>query len=966
LISDSVHLVVNPLPTATASSNSAICAGNTLLLTGTSNGATFSWTGPNSFASALQHPSITAATTAASGIYHFTATSIDNCVSVVSDVTVLINPLPSVLTIGPDPAPIVTYGVVQELTVTGGLMGGTALSEDFNGSVTGWTVLNGSTGGCNPDVVNFLLYYPSPTWKSNDSSIYAMANSDGQGSGGSTLTAMISPVINTNGYTSLSLSFWHYYRALSDFGNVEVSLDGGITWETTPLVSYTTTQGSASTFSNAIIDMSAYINQPNLKIRFYYESSYGWYWSIDNVVITGTGTATTRWLPTTGLYSDAAGLTAYTGGPATTVYAKPESTTVYTATATSSALCTRSADVTVTVNCPIPTALSQTDTSSNSAKMVWTGIGGSYDIEWGAEPYTFTGQANRNVPTALLQFVNTLTPNTVYAYKVKSICSPGSLSQWSDVAYFVTKPLPGTWTGAVSTDWLVAGNWSDLTVPTATVNVEIPAAPVNQPHITSAFTTPAECNNLLINAGAFLTIDAIKALTVSGTITNNAGITGIVIKSTSAGSGSLLHTTSAVNASVERYIPHSNADEYHMLASPVTSQAIAPFYLLDGFYTWNELSGLWTSYDDPDFAAVNGGLNFVPGKGYAVSYPAAITKTFEGALNQGSINVPLTLTTGASYEGWNYVGNPYPSSMNWDAASGWSRGDLADAGGSESAMWIWNASLGSYGTYISNSGLGTNDVTADIPLAQGFWVYGAAAGTLGMTNDVRSHSSQAFLKSTASDMIRLAVTGTANAYSDEIIVKFGNTNDQGGAPKLFSLEATAPNLYATKINKNWSINYLTTVSQHNVVPVGFKAGVSGLYTLKASNINSFATPTYVYLKDLATNTITDLNLNANYTFAASTTDNANRFQLIFALSPLGISNNASITTNIYSNNSSIYINSSETVKSIAIYNTLGQLIRTVANNSGTTVVDMKDAATGYYIVRVVTNKNVYSEKVLIK
>ena len=52
-----------------------VCSGGTLSLTsGTSSGGTYSWTGPNSFTSAAQNPTISSVTTAASGIYTFTAT----------------------------------------------------------------------------------------------------------------------------------------------------------------------------------------------------------------------------------------------------------------------------------------------------------------------------------------------------------------------------------------------------------------------------------------------------------------------------------------------------------------------------------------------------------------------------------------------------------------------------------------------------------------------------------------------------------------------------------------------------------------------------------------------------------------------------------------------------------------------------------------------------------------------------
>ncbi len=59
----------------TAGNNGPVCSGGTLQLTAsTIAGATYAWTGPNGFSSALQNPSIASATPAASGTYSVTAT----------------------------------------------------------------------------------------------------------------------------------------------------------------------------------------------------------------------------------------------------------------------------------------------------------------------------------------------------------------------------------------------------------------------------------------------------------------------------------------------------------------------------------------------------------------------------------------------------------------------------------------------------------------------------------------------------------------------------------------------------------------------------------------------------------------------------------------------------------------------------------------------------------------------------
>lgn len=74
------HVLIKPLPTVTAGSNSPICSQTTLSLTATpaSTGETFTWTGPNGFTSLLQNPTIASTPTANTGLYRV-ITELNGC-----------------------------------------------------------------------------------------------------------------------------------------------------------------------------------------------------------------------------------------------------------------------------------------------------------------------------------------------------------------------------------------------------------------------------------------------------------------------------------------------------------------------------------------------------------------------------------------------------------------------------------------------------------------------------------------------------------------------------------------------------------------------------------------------------------------------------------------------------------------------------------------------------------------------
>jgi hypothetical protein len=89
-------VVVNAIPaTPTASNGGPYCAGGTIALsTPTVSGATYSWTGPNGFASSLQNPTRSSATTADAGTYSVTVT-VNGCTSAAGTTSVVVNASPA-------------------------------------------------------------------------------------------------------------------------------------------------------------------------------------------------------------------------------------------------------------------------------------------------------------------------------------------------------------------------------------------------------------------------------------------------------------------------------------------------------------------------------------------------------------------------------------------------------------------------------------------------------------------------------------------------------------------------------------------------------------------------------------------------------------------------------------------------------------------------------------------------------
>ncbi|MCO6483646.1 MAG: immunoglobulin domain-containing protein, partial [Flavobacteriales bacterium] len=329
-----------PTPTASAANDGPACVDGTVQLTGTTDvGTSFTWTGPNGFTSNAQNPDIPSATLADAGTYTLVvSTGPGTCTSAPATTVVEVYAPPTDVVANSSLSTVCEGGTVDlSSSATAPVL--TVLQEDFEGNVAGWMVENLSTGGT-PANAAWALYLSDVNTYSNDASIFAGANSDAQGAGGTTNTSLISPVFSLVGMANATLSFYHYFRYNSgEEGNVQITTDG-TNWTT--LQSYTTTTGSGAGFTAASISLDAYLGQTNLQIRFQYLATWDWYWLVDNVTISGDVTMSYAWS------SDPAGFTSGDQNPAGVTVA---TSTTYTVIATSNG-CGNTADVIVNTVAP--------------------------------------------------------------------------------------------------------------------------------------------------------------------------------------------------------------------------------------------------------------------------------------------------------------------------------------------------------------------------------------------------------------------------------------------------------------------------------------------------------------------------------------------------------------------------------------------------------------------------------------
>ncbi|NVN94128.1 MAG: T9SS type A sorting domain-containing protein [Bacteroidetes bacterium] len=480
-------------------------------------------------------------------------------------------------------------------------------------------------------------------------------------------------------------------------------------------------------------------------------------------------------------------------------------------------------------------------------------------------------------------------------------------------------PQNSTWTGAVSNVWTNAANWDYL--PASISNVIIPVVTTNYPTVNTATTI----NNLTLESNATGTASLLdnSLLTVNGT------------------------------ANVKLYV---TGNKWHMLSIPVQSATSGVFHLGSGqadIYVKGFTAGNWTSL------ITNTTTPLVPTKGYAIwadtqtgSTPNP-TISFTGTINTG--NQPIATETA-----WTLIGNPYTSSLDWSTIG------LSNVEGQ--AVRVWNHALQLYSTY-SVIGGSVNGGSQYLSPMQAFFVKGLNTNGINLTNANRVHNNQGFQKSTNTINNLVKIKAQRGTYTDEINVVYNtiatnNFDELYDASKLFVTDNNIPQIYTLADNNDLSINIFGTLPA--AIPINIKLGVADNVSLTASEFNNFDSNVSIKLEDVLTGNIQDLRQNPVYSFAASANENANRFVLHFGMSSNSINETSNNNTNIYAYGKTIYVNTTESVKEISVYNMLGQQITSkVGNNKEINSIAINKAS-AYYMVRVITDKATYCEKVFIK
>ncbi len=519
-----------------------------------------------------------------------------------------------------------------------------------------------------------------------------------------------------------------------------------------------------------------------------------------------------------------------------------------------------------------------------------------------------------------------------------------------------------TWEGDVDNSWLTPGNWYDDQLPVVTSDVTIPATGTNPVIDNSQL---YEMHGLTIESTAELTVQEGARVTLNGDLTTNDGL----IIYNSVNNPTSIITNGAIDGETTVYWSGFSAMEWWHISHGVIGVTESEYdasigentYALNRFTTeWERVGGLNEIYAGA--FPFNDEL-----EGYSLLFrDAGETLVYAGILN-GDESYSKSSLTGK----WHHFANPYPSYIDVENAG-------FDVDNFMQTIYV-DGHSGLVSTYNLETHVGVNGGTRYISPGQAFWMRNYVFSDFSIARSARVHTTGSLKSSNIENENIFRMELSSGEATDEAVVLFGEKGSQEvtrfDSEKLMNSGDVA-NIFSLKSTKNVAVNYLPSLAEQEVIPLGYQLADDNMeeLTYRASNINNFYPNTSVYLLDKAEGVSIDLRETPSYTFTPKLAASNNRFELVFEPLTTDVgdvwSNKLAGKVEIYGLDQFAIVKVSpllleESERIIEVYNLAGQLVAHHDLNDTKTEIKLPEPTT-IYIIKVSIGNTSYQEKVVTK
>ncbi|VXC55557.1 T9SS type A sorting domain-containing protein [Chryseobacterium sp. 8AT] len=562
------------------------------------------------------------------------------------------------------------------------------------------------------------------------------------------------------------------------------------------------------------------------------------------------------------------------------------------------------------------------------------------------------GFQNKSVGNVQTTLVDNLTPATEYFYVVRS--TNGTVTSANSNVIALTTASTTTWNGTT---------WSSGT-PVSTVDAIFTGtySTTSQP----AFTA----KNITIKNGGVLEITSGNTISGVNVTVEDGG--NLIQKdgSTLSYSGTfktLKNGTSELN-------------KFAFWSSPVVGQN------LTNIYTGTTATSI-TEYDTAADYYVNATSTIsLFGKAYSIQTPVAnAALVFEGTPNNGT----QTFALATSGNGFNLIGNPYPSSLNLGTFY------TANSARISSTFYFWDnkstnvtlqngASTTNYGYATFNAANGANPTWVPAPNGNGGTAVVPTGGVanIGQGFIVKTLNTSVDTSLTFNNEMRGATNGMFfNKNNPSTEGKFWlklnseyNTNNvfavdyTSGASDSFdnydskAIAIGSDGFYTLADAQKLIIQGKASFDVDDVVPVGAKHFQNGNFTIAlVQKEGLFNNGQAIYLHDKVTGTYADLQ-NGAYTFTANAGESTSRFEIVYKLNVLATTEVQKDSFEVYRDGQDFVVRNNKNIEKVEIFDTAGRKIQTINDNSK--LIRVQIASKGVYILKALSEGKEYTKKLI--
>lgn len=409
-------------------------------------------------------------------------------------------------------------------------------------------------------------------------------------------------------------------------------------------------------------------------------------------------------------------------------------------------------------------------------------------------------------------------------------------------------------------------------------------------------------------------VDLVGRLTVTSatTVNSNGFLTVISTSDAASGNGSIgrIATGGSVsgNVIVQRFMSDEGVINRYV-AFPMSNIPVSQLqddYSVTGTFTgtsfpcagctlngnsirfYNETAPGDFSLGYSGFPSNSNTETFTPGRGYLAymweaspSFPKVVNQDITGVIVQGDFSYSAAILSftsspaGINHDGWNLLGNPYPSSIQWedltDLPGGWTTTTNIDP----TVFVTDNGAGGVFRSYnrVTNVGDLTNGVIA---AGQSFWLKAnAASPAITITESAKASATGVFFRRKPSVSPHLIVSLSSGSIKDNSFIVFHEGATRGYDLQYDALkfqpmltEMAGPGFDVALLddeNRRLAMHAVATLNESDVIPLSVRVTEPGEYQLSFASQGDVSYADNLFLIDHFLNTSTQIELGKQYT-----------------------------------------------------------------------------------------------------